>query len=61
MTVIILTVAIGYSVTKTYDLIRRANPIINTNIIANYFDRDFEVNLHNSDQAFAFAAVGSDG
>ena len=29
MTVTILTVALGYSVTKTYDLIRRANPNIN--------------------------------
>ena len=46
MTLLILTVAIGYSVTKTYDLIRRANPNIITNVIASYFDRDFAVNLY---------------
>ena len=46
MTLLILTVAIGYSVTKTYDLIRRADPNIITNIITSYFDKDFEVNLY---------------
>ena len=61
ITVMILTVALGYAVTKTYDLIRRANPVITQNIIADYYDKDFKVDLQNSQQIFAFSAVGTDG
>ena len=57
----ILTLAVGYTVTKTYDLIRRADPNIISSEIANYYENDFEVNLLNSQQVFAVSTVGTDG
>ena len=61
MSVFIMALTLGYAVTKTNQVIQRANPSINSNSIRNYFDKNSGVNLYRDKQIFAFSAVGTDG
>ena len=61
MTAIIVSITLGYFITKLNGLLHGYNPIINQNSIQGYYDKDSGIDLNESNLMFAFCMVGKRG